>query len=41
MKFVEFLKKVFVSQFWIKAICFVLAFLLIFALNVVKAGLPS
>ena len=35
MKFVKFLKKVFVSQFWIKAICFVLAFLVVLALNIV------
>lgn len=34
MKFVEFLKRVFVSKFWIKAICLVLAFLIVLALNI-------
>lgn len=35
MKFVNFLKRVFVEQFWIKAICVVLAFLIVLALNIV------
>ena len=34
MKFVEFLKNTFVSKFWIKAICLVLAFLVVLILNV-------
>ena len=34
MKFVEFLKRVFVSKFWIKAVCFVLAFLVVLALHI-------
>lgn len=33
MKFVRFLKNVFVSKFWIKAICLVLAFLVVLVLN--------
>ena len=34
MKFVRFLRNVFVSKFWIKAICLVLAFLVVLILNV-------
>lgn len=34
MKFVMFLKNVFVSKFWIKAICVLLAFLIVVILNV-------
>ena len=37
MKFVEFLKKVFVSNFWIKAVCFLLAVLLVFIINIIPA----
>lgn len=34
MKFVEILKKIFVKDFWIKAVCFVLAFLAALSLNI-------
>lgn len=34
MKFAEFLKKVFVSKFWIKAISLMLAFFVVILLNV-------
>lgn len=34
MKFVEFLKNVFVSKFWIKAISLLLAFFAVILLNV-------
>ncbi len=37
MKFLTFLKNVFVSKFWIKAICLVLAFLVVLALNITGA----
>lgn len=33
MKFAEFLKKVFVSKFWIKAISLALAFVVVLLLN--------
>ena len=33
MKFLEFLKKVFFSKFWIKAIALVLAFVVVILLN--------
>ena len=33
MKFGRFLKNVFVSKFWIKAICLALAFLIVLVLN--------
>ncbi len=33
MKFAEFLKKVFVSKFWIKAISLALAFVVVILLN--------
>ena len=34
MKFVQFLKKVFVSKFWIKALSLALAFLVVILLNI-------
>lgn len=34
MKFIEFLKNVFVSKFWIKAISLLLAFFAVILLNV-------
>ena len=34
MRFGKFLKSVFVSKFWIKAISLILAFLVVLALNV-------
>ena len=34
MKFVQFLKNVFVSKFWIKAITLILALFVVLALNV-------
>lgn len=34
MKFMNFLKKVFVSKFWIKAITLILAVLVVLVLNV-------
>lgn len=34
MKFKKLLKKAFVSKFWIKAVSFVLAFLVVLALNI-------
>lgn len=34
MKFLNFLKNVFVSKFWIKAICLVLAILIVLVLNI-------
>lgn len=34
MKFLNYLKDAFVSKFWIKAICFVLAFCVVLALNI-------
>ncbi len=34
MKFVQFLKNVFVSKFWIKAITMILALFVVLALNV-------
>ena len=34
MKFVQFLKNVFVSKFWIKAISLILAFFVVILLNV-------
>ena len=37
MKFLTFLKNVFVSKFWIKAICLVLALLLVFIINIIPA----
>ena len=35
MKFKNFLKNVFVSKFWIKAICLLLAVFLVFIINIV------
>ena len=35
MKFLTFLKKVFVSKFWIKAVCLLLAFFLVLVINIV------
>ena len=34
MKFLEMLKKIFVSKFWIKAICFLLALFVVVVINV-------
>lgn len=34
MKFAEFLKKVFVSKFWIKAIALLLALIVVILLNI-------
>lgn len=34
MRFVKFLKDVFVSKFWVKAISLLLAFLVVLALNI-------
>lgn len=34
MKFAEFLKKVFISKFWIKAISLILALLVVVLLNI-------
>ena len=34
MKFLTFLKKVFISKFWIKAICLILALLVVVVLNI-------
>lgn len=34
MKFVDILKTIFVKNFWIKAVCFVLAFLAALSLNI-------
>lgn len=34
MKFVEFLKEVFVNKFWIKAICLILSLFVVLVLNV-------
>ncbi len=33
MKFAEFLKKIFISKFWIKAISLILAFFVVILLN--------
>ena len=34
MKFAEFLKKIFVSKFWIKAISLILAFFVVIHINI-------
>ncbi len=34
MRFAKFLKDVFVSKFWIKALCLVLALLVVLVLNI-------
>ncbi len=34
MRFVEILKKIFVSKFWIKAICFLLALFVVLMINI-------
>ncbi len=34
MKFAEFLKKIFVSKFWIKAISLILAFFVVILINI-------
>ncbi len=34
MKFLNFLKRVFISKFWIKAICLILATLVVALLNI-------
>lgn len=34
MKFLEILKNIFVSKFWIKAICFLLALFVVLVINV-------
>jgi len=34
MKFVQWLKDVFVSKFWIKAICFLLAVFVVVVINI-------
>lgn len=34
MRFGKFLKNVFVSKFWVKALSFILAFLVVLALNI-------
>ncbi len=34
MKFVNFLKNVFVSKFWIKAICLVMAVFVVLVMNI-------
>lgn len=33
MKFIQFLKDVFVSKFWVKAICFLLAVFVVLVIN--------
>lgn len=33
MKFIQFLKDVFVSKFWVKAICFLLALFVVLVIN--------
>ncbi len=33
MKFARFLKNVFISKFWIKALCFLLAFFVVLVIN--------
>jgi len=35
MKFARFLKNVFVSKFWIKALCLLLSLLVVLVLNVI------
>jgi hypothetical protein len=35
MKFLTFLKNVFVSKFWIKAICMAIAVFVVFIINIV------
>lgn len=34
MRFLEILKKIFVSKFWIKAICFLLALFVVLMINI-------
>ena len=34
MKFLNFLKEVFISRFWIKALSLLMAFLVVFLLNI-------